>query len=149
MALYHGLCQDAIPICTSTWEILFQTNSIILYLKRNAMPPINPINATGAPTAFRKMSSTSFASRKALAVWAVFLMWNTDENEHWIARFCSSPLTLLVDMMFDILDGAKIVEVVLVPWFLWLCFVVIVSRNVVNEGTCCCLLVLIFVPILK
>lgn len=50
-------------------------------------------------------------------------MWNTDVNEHWIARFCSTALTLL-DMMFEILDGAKGVEVVLV------CLVVICEYRI-------------------
>ena len=68
------------------------------------IPPTNPMNPMGTPTALRNMLSTSFASFNALAVVAVFLMWNTDVKEQESALLCRTAFTGIA-MFFKELVG--------------------------------------------
>ena len=95
-------------LCLTSWGLLIyipckpntHTQLLFMYtcnmhshhhsLATYAPAPTIPINAIGAPTALRKIRSTSFASFIASAVVAVFFMWNTDEKEHCNARFWST-----------------------------------------------------------
>eukprot|EP00979_Chaetoceros_neogracilis_P013343 scaffold3793_cov275-Chaetoceros_neogracile.AAC.2 len=90
----------------------------------------------GAPTAFRNILSISLASLKALAVLAVFLMWNTDENEHWIARFCSNALTHFLDMTIRVIVGITDYRVLQLGMGRWKAHSILCRLSKYNSAFC-------------
>ena len=78
-----------IPVKTFDSSIAEKWSSTHHFMNHE-IPPIEPMKTIGKPTAFKKISSASLASLKALAEFAAFLMWKTDENEHCNALFCKT-----------------------------------------------------------